>query len=150
MHIFLFPVKMLSNGWPISCLCKHDVTCCIIRLKKPQHVHALGEWEGSCPQIMPVTTGNLGIRDHGSDRGGGPKVRSRVWGNCLLAWLLCTLDSQIHFPSTYDQRAAGRLSCQDREFGENATPLGCREVRAGWSAVRGAGENILGGGRIPL
>lgn len=38
------------------------------------------------------------------DRGGGPRVRSRVWGNCLLAWLLCRLDSQIHFLSTYDLR----------------------------------------------
>ena len=53
---------------------------------------------------MPVATGNLGSRDHGSDRGGGPRVRSRVWGNCLLAWLLCRLDSQIHFLSTYDLR----------------------------------------------
>ena len=104
MYIFLFPVKMLSNGWPISCLCKHGLTCSIIRFKKLQHVHALGEWEGSCPQIIPVATGNLESRDHGSDTGGGPRVRSRVCGNCLLAWLLCSLDSQIHFLSTYNLR----------------------------------------------
>ena len=53
----------------------------------------------------------------------GPKVRSRVWGNCLLAWLLCTLDSQIHFPSTYDLRGCREAELSGQRVWGECHPL---------------------------